>query len=65
MVPRPARSDSYAVLRAAEIVALAKHSMCDEGTIRDHLTDHKTSIVRDMYGSKDFDEMLDTFMRVI
>jgi hypothetical protein len=56
---------SYAVLRAAEIVALAKHSLCDETTIRDHLTEHKNSIVRDMYGSKDFDEMLNTFIRAI
>ncbi len=56
---------SYAVLRAAEVAALAKHLSCDEGSIRDQLAEHKTSIVRDVYGSKDFDEMLDTFMRVI
>jgi hypothetical protein len=56
---------SYAVLRAAEIVALAKHISCDEGVIRERLAEHEASIVRDMYGSKDFNEMLKIFLRVI
>ena len=56
---------SYAVLRVAEIVALAKHLSCDEGVIREKLAEHESSVVRDMYGSKDFNEMLNTFLRVI
>jgi hypothetical protein len=56
---------SYAVLRAAEIVALSKHMSCDEGAIREQLAEHESSIVRDMYGSKDFKEMLNTFLRAI
>jgi hypothetical protein len=56
---------SYAVLRLAEIVGLAKHLSCDESAIRGHLAEHESSIVRDMYGSKDFNEMLNTFLRVI
>jgi hypothetical protein len=56
---------SYAVLRAAEIVALAKHLSCDEDSIREKLAEHELSIVRDIYGSKDLNEMLGTFLRVI
>jgi hypothetical protein len=56
---------SYAVLRVAEIVALAKHLSCNEDVIRDRLAEHQSTVVRDMYGSKDFNEMLNTFLRVI
>ena len=56
---------SYAVLRAAEIVALSKHLSCNEGAIMEQLMEHESSIVRDMYGSKDLREMLNTFQRVI
>ncbi|MEW6452527.1 MAG: hypothetical protein AB1490_17845 [Pseudomonadota bacterium] len=56
---------SYAVLRAAEIVALSKHLSCDESVIRNQIEQHESSIVRDMHDSKDFGEMLNTFLRVI
>jgi|SRR5580704_4644070 hypothetical protein len=56
---------SYAVLRAAEIVALSKHLSCNEGAIMEQLMEHESSIVRDMYGSKDLREMLNTLQRVI
>ncbi len=58
-------SVSYAVLRAAEIIALSKHLLCDEDSIRAQLEKHKSAIIRDMYRSKDFDKMLSTFLRVI
>lgn len=56
---------SYGVLRAAEIVALCKQLSCDESLLREHLSVHEPSIVRDMYGSKDFGQMLNTFLRVM
>jgi hypothetical protein len=56
---------SYAVLRLAEIVALAKHLSCNEAVIRERLAEHESGVVRDMYGSKDFTDMLNTFLRVI
>ena len=56
---------SYAVLRVAEIVALAKHLSCNEAVIRERLAEHESGVVRDMYGSKDFTDMLNTFLRVI
>jgi hypothetical protein len=52
----------YAVLRAAEVVALSKHLSREESVIRENLTEHKSNIVRNMYGSKDFNEMLNTFL---
>jgi len=56
---------SYAVLRVAEIVALGKHLSCNELVIREKLAEHEASVVRDMYGSKDFNEMINTFLLVI
>jgi hypothetical protein len=56
---------SYGVLRLAEIVALAKHLACNEDSIREQLAEHESSVVRDMYGSKDFNEMPNTLLRVI
>ncbi|WP_076862262.1 hypothetical protein [Bradyrhizobium mercantei] len=56
---------SYSVLRVAEIVALAKSLSCDENSIRKRLAEHESDIVRDMYGSKDLNEMLGRFLRTI
>lgn len=56
---------SYSVLRLTEIIALAKDLSCSESVLKDQLVAYEPSVVRDMYGSKDYTELLDKLIRVI
>ena len=53
------------VLRLAELVGLAKHLSYDMDVLRQRLTEYEPGIVRDMYGSKDFNGIFDAFVREI
>jgi hypothetical protein len=47
------------VLRATEIIVLSKVTNTDRKTIKSKLSDYKKMVERDMYGSKNFEGMLE------